>query len=107
MHRYSLTRRQALERLQQQARQEGSTVAALGERLINAQEVLAGLGSQDLVLTGEVSEPALDALYRGALGMATPLMMDEIADRPRHAARAMAKARIPSTTPAACARRAR
>ena len=44
---------------------------------------------------------------RGALGMATPLMMDEIADRPRHAARAMAKARIPSTTPAACARRAR
>ena len=45
MHRYSLTRRQALERLQQQARQEGSTVAALGERLINAQEVLAGLGS--------------------------------------------------------------
>lgn len=45
MHRYSLTRRQALERLQQQARQEGSTVSALGERLINAQEVLAGLGS--------------------------------------------------------------
>src|SRR3989344_726060 len=45
MHRYSLTRRQALERLQQQARQEGCTVAALGERLINAQEVLAGLGS--------------------------------------------------------------
>ncbi len=45
MHRYSLTRRQAFERLQQQAKQEGSTVAALGERLINAQEVLAGLGS--------------------------------------------------------------
>lgn len=45
MHRYSLTRRQALERLQQQAKQEGSTVAALGERLISAQEVLAGLGS--------------------------------------------------------------
>lgn len=45
MHRYSLTRRQALERLQQQARQEGCTVATLGERLINAQEVLAGLGS--------------------------------------------------------------
>src|SRR3989344_2286255 len=45
MHRYSLTRRQALERLQQQARQEGCTVAALGERLINAQEGLAGLGS--------------------------------------------------------------
>ena len=45
MHRYSLTRRQALERLQAQARQEGSTVLALGERLINAQEVLAGLGS--------------------------------------------------------------
>ena len=45
MHRYSLTRRQALERLQLQAKQEGSTVAALGERLISAQEVLAGLGS--------------------------------------------------------------
>jgi two-component system, response regulator PdtaR len=45
MHRYSLNRRQALERLQQQAKQEGSSVAALGERLINAQEVLAGLGS--------------------------------------------------------------
>lgn len=45
MHRYSLTRRQALERLQLQARHEDSTVAALGERLINAQEVLAGLGS--------------------------------------------------------------
>jgi response regulator NasT len=45
MHRYSLTRKQALERLQQQARQEGSTLSALGERLINAQEVLAGLGS--------------------------------------------------------------
>jgi len=45
MHRYSLTRRQALERLQQQAKQEGTTVAALGERLISAQEVLAGLGS--------------------------------------------------------------
>lgn len=45
MHRYSLTRRQAFERLQQQAKQEGGTVQALGERLISAQEVLAGLGS--------------------------------------------------------------
>ena len=45
MHRYSLTRRQAHERLQQQAKQEGCSAAALGERLINAQEVLAGLGS--------------------------------------------------------------
>jgi response regulator NasT len=45
MHRYSLTRRQAFERLQAQAKQEGSTVMALSERLINAQEVLAGLGS--------------------------------------------------------------
>lgn len=45
MHRYSLTRRQALERLQAQAKQEGCSVAAIGLRLINAQEVLAGLGS--------------------------------------------------------------
>ena len=45
MHRYSLTRKQAMDRLQAQAKQEGSTVLALGERLINAQEVLAGLGS--------------------------------------------------------------
>lgn len=45
MHRYSMTRRQALERLQHQANQEGLSVAAVCERLINAQEVLAGLGS--------------------------------------------------------------
>lgn len=45
MHRYSLTRKQALARLEQQALQEGGTAASLGERLINAQEVLAGLGS--------------------------------------------------------------
>jgi DNA-binding response OmpR family regulator len=45
MHRYSLTRRQALDKLQQQANQEGRSVAALCDRLINAQEVLAGMGS--------------------------------------------------------------
>lgn len=45
MHRYSLTRRQALDKLSQQAAQEKLPVAALCERLINAQEVLAGLGS--------------------------------------------------------------
>lgn len=45
MHRHSLTRRQALDKLSQQARQENLSVAALCERLINAQEVLAGLGS--------------------------------------------------------------
>jgi DNA-binding response OmpR family regulator len=45
MHRHSLSRRQALERLQHQAQQEGHGIEALCERLINAQEVLAGLGS--------------------------------------------------------------
>ena len=45
MHRQSLSRRQALARLQQQATQEGCAMDALAERLINAQEVLAGLGS--------------------------------------------------------------
>ncbi len=45
MHRHSLTRRQALDKLSLQARQENLTVAAVCERLINAQEVLAGLGS--------------------------------------------------------------
>lgn len=45
MHRHSLTRRQALDKLSLQARQESLSVAAVCERLINAQEVLAGLGS--------------------------------------------------------------
>lgn len=45
MHRHSLTRRQALDKLSQQASQENLSVTAVCERLINAQEVLAGLGS--------------------------------------------------------------
>lgn len=45
MHRHSLGRKQAFEKLRQQARAEGQTVEALSERLLNAQEVLAGLGS--------------------------------------------------------------
>jgi len=45
MHRYSLTRKQALDKLSQQAGQEQVPVAAVCERLLNAQEVLAGLGS--------------------------------------------------------------
>ena len=45
MHRYSLTRRQAMDKLQQQADQEGRSVSALCDRLINAQEVLASMGS--------------------------------------------------------------
>ena len=45
MHRYSLTRKQALDKLSQQASQEQVPVAAVCERLLNAQEVLAGLGS--------------------------------------------------------------
>ena len=45
MHRHSLTRRQALDKLSAQSRQEGLGLAALCERLIHAQEVLAGLGS--------------------------------------------------------------
>jgi response regulator NasT len=45
MHRHSLGRKQALDKLQQQARAEGRSVEALAERLLNAQEVLAGLGS--------------------------------------------------------------
>lgn len=45
MHRNSLDRRQALDRLQQQALQEGRSLQAQCERLLNAQEVLAGLGS--------------------------------------------------------------
>ena len=45
MHRHSLTRHDALQRLQQQAAQAGTTLEAVSERLITAQEVLAGLGS--------------------------------------------------------------
>jgi DNA-binding response OmpR family regulator len=45
MHRHSLSRRQALDKLRNQAQQEGREVDALCERLLNAQEVLAGLGS--------------------------------------------------------------
>jgi response regulator NasT len=45
MHRNSLARREALARLNQQAQQEGRTLEAQCERLLNAQEVLAGLGS--------------------------------------------------------------
>lgn len=45
MHRHSVARQQALERLQQQAQQEGRSLQALCERLIAAQEVLAGLGA--------------------------------------------------------------
>ncbi len=45
MHRHSLGRQAALARLRQQANSEGCSVEAISERLLNAQEVLAGLGS--------------------------------------------------------------
>lgn len=45
MHRHSLSRKQALDKLRTQAQQEGRELEALCERLIGAQEVLAGLGS--------------------------------------------------------------
>jgi response regulator NasT len=45
MHRHSMGRQAALTRLRQQAEHEGRSVEALSERLLNAQEVLAGLGS--------------------------------------------------------------
>lgn len=45
MHRHSLGRRQALDKLSQQAQQEGKPLETLCERLLNAQEVMAGLGS--------------------------------------------------------------
>jgi len=45
MHRHSLGRRQALDKLTLQAQQEGRSLEALCDRLLNAQEVLAGLGS--------------------------------------------------------------
>jgi response regulator NasT len=44
MHRHSVGRLAALERLQAQARQEGRTLQAVCQRLIDAQEVLSGLG---------------------------------------------------------------
>jgi two-component system, response regulator PdtaR len=45
MHRQSLNRRQAHDKLLAQARQEGGSLQAICERLLNAQEVLANLGS--------------------------------------------------------------
>ncbi len=45
MHRHSLTRRQAFDKLSQQAANDNVPMASVCERLINAQEVLAGLGS--------------------------------------------------------------
>jgi two-component system, response regulator PdtaR len=45
MHRHSLSRQQALAKLQQQADHEGRSLMAQCDRLLNAQEVLAGLGS--------------------------------------------------------------
>jgi response regulator NasT len=44
MHRHSLGRLAALERLKAQARQEGRSLEALSLRLLEAQEVLSGLG---------------------------------------------------------------
>ncbi len=44
MHRNSLDRRQAMDKLLQQAQNEGRTLQAQCERLLSAQEVLAGLG---------------------------------------------------------------
>lgn len=44
MHRHSVGRLGALERLQAQARQEGRTLSAVCQRLVDAQEVLSGLG---------------------------------------------------------------
>ena len=45
MHRHSLGRRQAHDKLRQQAMQEGVAIESLCDRLLNAQEVMAGLGS--------------------------------------------------------------
>ena len=45
MHRYSLTRQAALDKLNQQAAQENRSLMALCERLLGAQEVLASLGA--------------------------------------------------------------
>ena len=45
MHRHSLSRKDAMARLQQQADQSGTSLAAVSERILTAQEVLSGLGS--------------------------------------------------------------
>lgn len=45
MHRHSLTRQAAFDKLKQQAAQENRSIEALCDRLLGAQEVLAGLGS--------------------------------------------------------------
>lgn len=45
MHRYSLTRQAALDKLKQQATQENRSLLGLCERLLGAQEVLASLGA--------------------------------------------------------------
>ena len=45
MHRHSLGRQEALAKLQQQAHHDQRSLLAQCERLLNAQEVLAGLGS--------------------------------------------------------------
>jgi response regulator NasT len=44
MHRHSLGRAQALDKLSKQAQQEGRAIEAWCERLLDAQEVLSGLG---------------------------------------------------------------
>jgi len=44
MHRHSLGRAQALDKLRKQAQQEGRAIEAWCERLLDAQEVLSGLG---------------------------------------------------------------
>ncbi|MGE5450844.1 MAG: response regulator [Acidobacteriota bacterium] len=45
MHRHSLTRQAAFDKLRHQAQQENRSLEALCDRLLGAQEVLAGLGS--------------------------------------------------------------
>jgi len=45
MHRHSLSRKDALARLRQQADQAGTSLEAVCERILTAQEVLSGLGS--------------------------------------------------------------
>jgi response regulator NasT len=45
MHRHSLSRKDALTRLRQQADQAGTSLDAVSERILTAQEVLSGLGS--------------------------------------------------------------
>ncbi|WP_290661340.1 response regulator [Aquabacterium sp.] len=44
MHRHSMARGQALDRLRKQAQQEGRSLEAWCERLLDAQDVLSGLG---------------------------------------------------------------